>query len=99
MKEGELEFVILQKAKMRRLLRELFPEIVQSTTEERLAFDKIFQGYEEFAANDTDKERMMRIIQNMERYHQSPGSDDIEFVLRVFSGSGEERMKKLLTDL
>ena len=99
LKESELEFVVLQKAKMRKLLQEVFPTIAKTTLKDRLTFDKVFDWYEQLNLSAWDKERMMRIIQDMELFWHSPRMDDVEFVLTVFSETWNVRVKQLLTDL
>lgn len=97
--ENELKDRIQRAALMRKALYSAFPELKNEKSSEKRDFEKIFHDYETFLSNDVDRKRMKQIFHNYKEFHQIPDSEDMSFILGVYSGVSDSRKKELLAAL
>lgn len=98
--EQNLQNLINKKRVVKNFVTKYFPTLTISTQEERKDFEKIFHDIHEKVKSGSDEEvRCLKIIQDYKTYRQNPGSDDIEFLLDVYSSASNERKSQLFRDL
>ena len=100
MNEKSLQNLIDRKNIVKNFIQKNYSQFPVSTPNEREVFEQIFDDISKMVPQGSDQElKCLKIVQDYKTYWQKPGTDEIAFLLFVYSKAPTKRKIRLLQEL